>query len=246
VRLPGKTILDRLLDHGLDIIDISLDAFSRDAYERIRVGSNYHRVMSNVHRLLYLREQKRASTKVMLSIVDQPESAAEVRRFVDFWTPLVDRVIVRSYQTNLGLTPDKDKPQGTPDKLHGAPAKPAQRWPCPQFWRRVTVGPDGSVRFCVVDWNHKTNLGNLRTHTIKELWQGVEYERMRRAHLEGRYAEAHSLCGPCHDWQGMRWDWGFEVAVNAVTGRAPAPSTPPPLAVVPIQALGAGSARDSA
>jgi MoaA/NifB/PqqE/SkfB family radical SAM enzyme len=230
VRLPGKTILDRLLDHGVDIIDISLDAHSRAAYDKIRVGSNYHRVLSNLHRLLYMREQKGARTKVMVSIVDQPESHGEVQRFVDYWTPLVDRVIVRGYQSLLGLVPGKSS-----DVLE--PAQQAGRWPCSQFWRRVTVSADGAVRFCVVDWDHKSNVGHLRTHTIKELWRSAEYERMRRAHLEGRYADAHHLCGPCRDWQGMRWDWGFEVAVNAVTGREPAPAAPPPIGRIPIKAI---------
>jgi radical SAM protein with 4Fe4S-binding SPASM domain len=93
----------------------------------------------------------------------------------------------------------------------------------------VTISPDGSIRFCVVDWMDKTIVGHLRTHTIKQLWQSAEYDRLRRAHLAGRYAEAHPICGPCNDWKAMRWDWGFEVAVNAVTGKAPAPDAPPPV-----------------
>src|SRR5262245_17002019 len=88
-RQPGKTILDVLLETGIDIIDISLDAASRESYEKIRVLSSYHRVWSNIHRLLYLREKKRAPTKLMLSIIDQPESHDEVARFVEYWTPLV-------------------------------------------------------------------------------------------------------------------------------------------------------------
>jgi len=106
-RIPGKTILDRLLELGIDIIDISVDAATRESYERIRVLSNYHRVWSNIHRLLYLREKKKAPTKLMLSIIDQPESHEEVQQFVKYWTPLVDRVIVRPYLENLGLTPSK-------------------------------------------------------------------------------------------------------------------------------------------
>ncbi|MDP6086764.1 MAG: SPASM domain-containing protein [Nitrospinota bacterium] len=210
-RIPGKTIMDRLLDHGLDIIDISLDAATREGYETVRVGSNYHRVWSNVHRLLYLREKKKAHTKVMLSIIDQPESHEEVQQFVNYWTPLVDRVLVRNYVENLGLSPLRP---GTEDNLLAEPV----RWPCPQFWKRVTIGPDGHVRFCVVDWLEQTNIGDLRTRTIKEIWKSPEYERLRECHLGERYEEAHSLCGPCTDWKAMRWEWGFEVAVSAVMG----------------------------
>ena len=218
-RVPGKTILDRLLELGIDIIDISLDAATREKYEKIRVRSNYHRVWSNIHRLLYLREKIKAPTKIMLSIVDQPEAHDEVEDFVHYWTPLVDRVLVRGYMTSLGLTPEK---AGTVSDQKGI-----ERWPCPQFWKRVTINSHGGIRFCVVDWLDKSEMGNVSTHSIKELWHSAEYNRLRKAHLEGRYAEAHKICGPCTDWKGMRWDWGFEIAVGAVTGNKDAPSDPP-------------------
>ena len=208
---PNKTIMERLLELDLDIMDISLDAASKEKYEAIRVKANFHRVWANIHRFLYLREKKKASTKLMLSIIDQPEAADEVEEFVKYWTPLVDRVIVRGYMENLGLTPSK--PGTVVDKLQDV-----ERWPCPQFWKRITVGADGSLRFCVVDWMEKTTLGHISTHTIKELWDSPEYDRLRRTHLEGRYADAHHLCGPCTDWMGMRWNWGFEIAVDAVMG----------------------------
>ncbi|MCZ7660912.1 MAG: radical SAM protein [Xanthobacteraceae bacterium] len=221
-RVPGKSILDRLIDHGLDVVDISLDAATKDAYERIRVRSNYHRVWANLHRLLYLREQKKSPMKVMLSIVDQPEAAGEVEQFVKYWTPLVDRVLVRPYLPNLGLTGRK------PGDI-GEKQSKIERWPCPQFWKRVTITPEGDIRFCVVDWLDKSKVGNVRTHSIAELWRGAEYERMRGCHLGGKYAEAHPICGPCTDWMGMRWDWGFEMAIRAAFGDKSVPDKPAPL-----------------
>ncbi len=221
-RLPGQTIMERLLAHGIDIIDISLDAATKDSYEKIRIRSNFHRVWSNIHRLLYLRKKMNAPTRVMLSIVDQPEAHAEVDDFVKFWKPLVDRVIVRGYLTNLGLTPDK--PGTVKDQLKGI-----ARWPCNQFWKRVTINAHGDIRFCVVDWNDKTIVGRVGKDTIKALWQSPEYDRLRKAHLEGRYADAHHICGPCTDWMGMRWDWGLEIAVAAIMTTQKMPDAPPPL-----------------
>jgi MoaA/NifB/PqqE/SkfB family radical SAM enzyme len=159
----------------------------------------------------------------MLSIIDQPESHVEVQQFVDYWTPLVDRVIVRPYLENLGLTPTKP---GTVVEQVGE----VKRWPCPQFWKRVTISPEGHIRFCVVDWLNESVLGHVQTHSIEDLWKSAEYDRLRKAHLEGRYGDAHKICGPCTDWMGMRWEWGFEIAVAAVQGKA-APPPPAPLAI---------------
>lgn len=224
-RIPGKTVMERLLELGIDVVDISLDAATRERYEAIRVKAKYHRVWSNIHRLLYLREKLKAPTKVMLSIIDQPEAAGEIERFREYWTPLVDRVIVRPYLESLGVTPHK--PGTFVDTMIQAGVN---RWPCPQFWKRVTLTPEGWIRFCVVDWLDKSVLGDLRTTTIEEVWKSAEYTRLRGCHLGGRYGEAHPICGPCTDWMGMRWDWGFELAIRAAMGDSSVPAAPPPIA----------------
>jgi len=224
-KIQGKTILERLLELGVDIIDISLDAVTKEKYESVRVWSNYHRVWANIHRLLYLRKKMNAPTKLMLSIVDQPESHAEVEQFLQYWMPLVDRVIVRPYLENLGLTPTK--PDTLVERMQGV-----ERWPCPQFWKRVTITPEGHIRFCVVDWHDKSVLGHVKTHSIQALWQSAEYERLRGCHLSGDHEAAHAMCGPCTDWMGMRWEWGFEVAIGAVLGDKEAPNQAPKLNVI--------------
>jgi MoaA/NifB/PqqE/SkfB family radical SAM enzyme len=221
-RIPGTTIMDRLVELGLEVMDISLDAATKEAYERIRVGSNYHRVWANIHRLLQIREQKKAPLKVMLSIIDQPEAKGEVEKFVDYWTPLVDRVIVRPYLPNLGLT--GRKPGDIVDRHPNL-----KRWPCPQFWKRITISTEGHIRFCVVDWLNETVLGNVRTHSIAELWRSAEYDRMRGCHMDGKYSKAHGICGPCTDWMGMRWDWGFDMAIRAAFGDKTVPDKPRPV-----------------
>lgn len=209
----GQLVMERLLEIGIDVIDISLDALTKETYDRVRVGSDYHRVWSNVHRLIGLRDKLRSPTKIMVSIVDQQASHEEVQRFVDYWTPLVDRVLVRTYQEILGLSP---KREGV--VLEQVRRRSQERWPCPQFWKRVTISPKGDIRFCVADWLSKSSLGNIATHRIKDVWKSAEYERMRGCALRGEHEKAHAICGPCSDWRGMRWEWGFEVALHAVLG----------------------------
>ena len=75
----------------------------------------------------------KAPTKLMLSIIDQPESHEEVEDFVKYWTPLVDRVLVRPYLANLGLTEDAGN------------LGIKERWPCPQFWKRITINAHGEL-----------------------------------------------------------------------------------------------------
>ncbi|MCD6352989.1 MAG: SPASM domain-containing protein, partial [Proteobacteria bacterium] len=198
----GAETSKKLLKAGMDVIDVSLDAFRKETYERIRVKSNYHRIMSNVHKLIELRDKISPDTKIMVSIVDQPEAKGEVDDFVDYWTPLVDRVLVRNLCNVLGLV-----------KTPGEEAQ--SRYPCPQFWKRITITCSGNFRFCVEDWRNQTVVGHIEKNSIEEIWKGEEYEVLRKLHLEGRYDEI-PVCKNCTDWQASPWDYGYEYAIAQI------------------------------
>src|SRR5262249_27231040 len=89
------------------------------------------------------------------------------------------------------------------------------RWPCPQFWKRVTVNHDGDIRFCVEDWFNRGVVANVAETTIEEVWKSPIYTRFRELHASGRWREM-KLCNGCMDWQHMAWDHGFEKAVGRV------------------------------
>lgn len=193
-----------LLEAGMDIIDVSLDALRKETYERIRKKSNFHRVMSNVHKLIELRDRINPAMKIMVSIVDQPEAADEVEDFVNHWTPLVDRVLVRKFCNVLGLV-----------KALGEKAEAISRYPCPQFWKRVTITCSGHFRFCVEDWRNQTVVGHVEKDSIEEIWKGEMYERLRRLHLNGHYEEI-PLCKTCTDWQASPWEYGYDYALARI------------------------------
>ena len=87
------------------------------------------------------------------------------------------------------------------------------RWPCHQFWKRVTINHDGDVRFCVEDWRNTGLVGNVLETSIVDMWQSPVYERFRELHMSGKWNEM-TMCGKCQDWQHMEWDHGFEKAIN--------------------------------
>jgi uncharacterized radical SAM superfamily Fe-S cluster-containing enzyme len=197
-----------LIEAGIDVIDVSLDAFRKDTYELVRRKSNYHRVMSNVHKLIELRDRLESPMKIMVSIVDQPEATGEVDQFVDYWSPLVDRVLVRKFCNVLGLV-----------KLAGDQAEVTpERYPCPQFWKRVTITCSGHFRFCVEDWCNQSLVGHIETNSIEEIWQSARYEQLRALHLAGKYDEV-PLCKGCTDWQASPWEYGYEYAIARIQER---------------------------
>jgi MoaA/NifB/PqqE/SkfB family radical SAM enzyme len=194
-----------LLKHGIDVIEISLDAVHKKTYERIRKGADFDSVMSNTHSLIKLRNNMGLNTKIMVSIIDQPNAREEVKEFVDYWSPKVDKVIIREYTTIGGLVDSNKK----------APADAESRWPCPLLWSRIFVSVDGFIKYCVEDWLDKTIAGDIRKDNIAAVWQSERYQSLRDAHLSNKFnGIIHCEC--CADWPARNWNYDYFHALENI------------------------------
>lgn len=199
-----------ILEAGVESVEISLDALTKTTYEKIRRGSDYDSVISNVHNFIELRDRMKAKAKIMVSIIDQPEVASELDGFIQYWRPKVDRVITRVY-TSIGGLIDRTKMK-IDDR--------GERWPCPQLWRRLFINVDGFAEFCVEDWYDETIIGDINNNSIKEIWHSPEYERLRELHLATRFNEI-PYCNRCKDWKARDWDYDYFYALDKVLGGKP-------------------------
>lgn len=192
----------RLLEAGVFMVDISLDAFSPEAYAIVRAGLSYERTMENVLRLLDLRAEMKSPLKVMVSFVKQKENAGEVDAFRDYWQPKLDQVLIREMISNVGIN----------DVTDSVTEAQTRRWPCPHVFRREVVNYDGKSKYCPIDWVSGSVLEPLAGTTLRDIWLGEDYRRLRLAHLNNDFADS-PFCGGCRDWRGSPWDLGYEKVV---------------------------------
>jgi MoaA/NifB/PqqE/SkfB family radical SAM enzyme len=190
------------------VVEFSLDAIRKATYEAIRVGADFDKVMANVHRFIELRDRLNPDVKVMVSIIVQPESDAELGRFLDYWRPRVDHVLERKYIACKGeLDTSKERV-----------SEPPARWPCKQLWTRFMINPEGLAEFCMDDWHDYSVIGDVRQQSIAEIWQGEPYETLRHQHLSGRFEEV-PYCSACTDWRVIEWDYDYFRAVKKAFGQ---------------------------
>jgi MoaA/NifB/PqqE/SkfB family radical SAM enzyme len=221
--LEGE-LLQALLSSGETriAVEVSLDALYKQSYDRIRQGSNFERVMKNLFTLLYERNRLGLNSrmKVMVSIINQPElQAGEYDRFIEFWEPLVDKVIRRAYVNVRRMMPEKqiprvDDPQTVRHHRNGAAQ---DRWPCVVPFTRLVVTYDGQVRFCPDDWTKLTTLGSLSSSRLADIWTGDAMQALRESHLHRRFA--HAACSPCQEWKAIRWGYDYTSALNDLFGK---------------------------
>jgi hypothetical protein len=176
--LIDEQVARDVVEAGLDAINISVDASGREVFERTRVGLKYDKVIANIERLVRIRrELGRAHPKLILSFVRQDNSSEE-RDFIEHWRAIADKIHVTDLHNWAGtLNRESDV-----------------RFPCYRQWLTFTVLWDGRVSLCCADFDGRVVLGDVRTSTIREIWEGDAYRQVRREHLE---SGGPAICRAC-------------------------------------------------
>ena len=213
--LIDRAKTDLLLKAGIDLVDFSIDAYSKEAYEIVRRGGKYERLISNILGFVDRRNSTRAKCKVMVSFVVQKENEHEVEDFRKFWTPLVDRVLIRQLHSAVGQVKHEES-----QELNQANER--VRFPCPHLWKRLTVDFKGTIKFCAHDWVYDQGvaLGNIATNSLKDVWHGRRLADLRNNHETNNFP-GHEVCTKCTDWASTRWDLGYERLIDKVVYQKP-------------------------
>lgn len=188
----------KLLDAGVHMIDISIDAFSPETYARIRVNGNLLVTRENVLRLIDWVKNSEAKTKVVVSYIEQLENRHETEDFKKFWKDNgADYVVIRRLHSASGAVESVAK------EMREKNAGEVRR-PCVYLWERIVLNPRGYLAFCPADWTQGSTIVDYRTTTIFETWHDNFYQLLRQAHLMNDYSN-YQFCGQCPDWKTIRW-----------------------------------------
>jgi len=200
VLTTNGTLLDymageRLLDMGLLFVDISIDAFSKEIYRRIRRKGNFENVHDNVMNLIKMKKIKKSKTKIVVSFVEQEFNANEKQNFKEYWENNgVDYVVIRRLHSYAGNKSE------IADKLR---LGILNRTPCVYPWERIVLKFNGFLTFCP-GCPGDVKLADYRTTSIKKIWDSDFYNGLRHAHMINNF-HGYDLCANCPDWQLIRW-----------------------------------------
>lgn len=180
-----------MLETGVDNVGISLDAFSKETYERIRIGLSFKEVVENTMNLVEMKKRKNArSPLIKVNFAIQDANIHEVRSFYDFWHNKVDHV-------NVNLAHDWAGTFGVKSyaSYHINNSPPTLN-PCRALWKEMIVLNDGRVSLCCFDYAGSTIMGDLKTQGIMEVWQGERFQEYRKKHIENK-RKSLPLCKSC-------------------------------------------------
>src|SRR5712692_5526068 len=129
-----------LLDAGVHMIDISIDAYSPEIYAKIRVNGDLNVTRGNVQRLIAWVGEVGSKTKVVVSYVEQPQNKHETNDFEKFWKEQgADYVVIRRLHSCSGAKVE------LADLRRKANAASKPRRPCLYPWERICVNARGDL-----------------------------------------------------------------------------------------------------
>ncbi|MFA5903087.1 MAG: radical SAM/SPASM domain-containing protein [Desulfobacula sp.] len=190
--------IESLLESGLHMVDISIDAFLPETYAKIRRGGNLKITRANVLKLIEIRKQIGATTKIVVSFIEQSQNKNEAKEFENYWEKQgVDFVVIRRLHSAAGgvAVIAKDMKINQQSEI---------RKPCLYPWERILLSPKGELAFCPQDWVHGSVLADYHTTTIRQVWLGYSYQQLRSAHLTNDF-KLFPFCAQCPDWAQTRW-----------------------------------------
>ena len=182
-----KEISEQIISAGLTHLSVSLDAFSKETYLKMRSSKLYQEVVDNLLNFLEIRNKKKLSLPtVRVSFLETEENKHEKNDFISFWKDKVDLMSIQSLI----------KYEATPDKLISNKKTEDVEYTCHQPWTRLVIRSNGDIKPCCTIPGMEFNLKNSKNIKIKDFWNGSFMKNLRKdlKHGEGY---KNKICKSC-------------------------------------------------
>jgi len=189
VNAPELTppILHRLIESGPCRIIISFDGYDEESYREIRGGNaDYPKASANLEYAAGLVKRGLPHTRISLRIIRLNRNSPKIDDFKARYEAMGLPVEVREF------FPWTEKELVS----FGVVQKYPPFMPCPFPWQYLVVQWDGTVVPCCRDYNAVNPMGNVRSSSLKEIWNSSEYAAFRDQHRTGEYG-GNAFCKGC-------------------------------------------------
>jgi radical SAM protein with 4Fe4S-binding SPASM domain len=182
----------KLVEAGLTAINISVPAMSS---EKIREATgakiDFETYVSNIQDLYDHREHMR----MLIKMINYNSTEEDIAKFYEVFGDITDEIsIENAIPLWDGMTDAGFKSVDPSLNVYLLPIIPVDV--CPWIFYHAMVNANGDICNCFGDWGHKNLLGNVKTDSFYNIWNGKAMRDMRIDHLAGR-RKNHPLCAKC-------------------------------------------------
>jgi radical SAM protein with 4Fe4S-binding SPASM domain len=218
----NEEIIAELIDLGIEKIYLSMEAATKETYEKIRVGASFERVIDNVRKLAELkREKKTPFPELWFHYIINKLNLGEMSEYVElvhslvgddsnyatliYWTRLLDFKEVKHLDVSLPANLKKDAIEKTDkygiynlwneDITRDKPITKCTNWTEP------FVLVTGHVQPCCVineanerNYQKEFSFGNLFEEDFRDIWRSSQFKEFKSKLHQGKMP---SICKNC-------------------------------------------------
>jgi len=182
---------EEILKSQPDLVSFSVDGFTRETYEKIRVNADFQKTMENISCFLELR--KKLGLEKPYTIIEEisfPQfitgaDGANREKFSEHFRKLgLDELIFKKLYNWAGYL-----------KMDGLEKGEMTYTACTFPWYASVILWDGTVSPCPQDYYGRIKLGNIREKSLRDIWNGHPYIEMREEMLSN--VKNISPCNEC-------------------------------------------------
>jgi MoaA/NifB/PqqE/SkfB family radical SAM enzyme len=184
--LIDEDMAEFLIDN-LDIISVSIDAFTSKTLELTRSTNELDKIKKAINMLLNKRGEN-SKPRIVVSFTVENENLHEKDDFLEYWIKRVDAVrINEAYDDRKKINND---------------LKISKRKPCREIYDSMNIDYDGTARMCCLDAYRETDLGNVFKHGVISVWNNNRFNVLRDGH-ENSSLPIDKFCDGCDQWAGF-------------------------------------------
>ena len=179
------------MEAGLTVLKFSLDAMDDEKIKSIRgKKATYYESIEKIHKLIEIKKKRGFKTILvpcMIAIDNNEVSKKMHQNFINFWKDKDVYAYVKSQDNRWLFEQDK--------KLNNNSHYAKQY--CEYPWTSSTVMAEGNVVPCTQISNNEIVLGNVNKNSLEEIWNGKNYQELRKMHITGNFPKGHKCSEKC-------------------------------------------------
>lgn len=183
---------EQLISMGLDRIVFSFDSIDKEIYEKVRIRGNFVNTLKNIETFIDLNSQSGHPVFICMSAVVQEQTKKAIQQYREYFTGKeIDTIYTCTLLNMSGYSRTANQVDIT---------KKNNKVICRLPWESIVVNWNGDVCPCPVDFEAQWLVGNVREHSLQELWNNEQFCHFRQLHLLGDLEATcvvRDLCNKC-------------------------------------------------
>ena len=181
-----------LVEAGLDRINISIYGVSTENYKDFSDAKvEFSTILENVQNFYEVRGNCEMVVKVNGDTLSNQEKEIFLQKFGNS----TDKIFI---EHTMACWPNFELRGGV--KVNSEVGIYGQELTdidaCPYPFYSFSINSDGLVSVCFLDWGRKLTVGDVKSQSVQEIWDGKPMRSYRKMFLEGGRKE-HPTCGGC-------------------------------------------------